>query len=65
MGKSVRLQTDYMRTSKTRIILHGAPVDIGEDRIEGRFIKYGQVDKVSAVIRKSGFTNKDMILHLT
>lgn len=33
-SKSVRLQTEYMGTQRTRVMVHGVPVDISDDRTE-------------------------------
>lgn len=37
MTKRVRLQTEYMVTQKTRVIVHGVPMDITKDRVGGLF----------------------------
>lgn len=53
--KAVRLQTVYMGTCKTRISLHGVPLDLTEDHLGTSFMKYGKVGKVSPVLSISGF----------
>lgn len=37
--KALRLQTEYMGTRRTKVTIHGVPVDICEDRIGGLFLK--------------------------
>lgn len=54
ISKSVRLQTEYMGTWKTRITVPDVPMDMNEDRMRPFFAQYGQVNKVSAVMSKSG-----------
>lgn len=58
--KSIRLQTEYMGTRKTRITLHGVPMYITEDHLGTYFSSYGLVDGVSAAKGKSGLTTSDI-----
>lgn len=62
---AVRLQTEYMGTWRTKITVHGVPVDICEDRLGDIFSKYGQVEEVSAITTKSGIATGDVMLHVT
>lgn len=65
MVKSVRLQTEYKGTRKTRITVHCVPVDISEDRMEAFFAKYRQVNEIIAVISKSGIATGDIVIQVT
>lgn len=40
-AKSVRLVTEYMGARKTRVTLHGVPLDISEDRLGDSFAQCG------------------------
>lgn len=57
MAKSVYLQTEYIDTRKTRIIIHGVSMDISEDRMGVFFVRYGQVEDVSAIINNRGIAS--------
>lgn len=52
--KSVRLQTEYLGTRKTRVTLHGVPLFIMEDHLGFSFLKFGQINDVSAVKKQCG-----------
>lgn len=58
---SIRLQTEYMGTRRTKIIVHGVPVDICEDRMEAFFAKFGQIEEVNTPTSKAGIATGDMI----
>lgn len=60
----VRLQAEYMGTQKTRIMVHGIPVDICVNRMATFFAKYGQVDEVGAVRSKTGIATGDVVLQV-
>lgn len=57
-AKSMRLQMEYMSTQRTRIIVHGVPIDICEECIGagGFFSSYGQVEEVTFITSKSEIT---------
>lgn len=44
----------FMGSRRTKITIHGVPVDIYEDRIGAFFSKFGEVEQVNAFIEKSG-----------
>lgn len=48
MSKLVRLQSEYMGTWRTRITLHGVPMDFTEEQLGVFFFRYGQVEDVLA-----------------
>lgn len=47
--KNLRLQTEYMGTCRTKVTIHGVPIDISDDRIEAFFVKFGEVNEVKAL----------------
>lgn len=61
----LRLQTEYMVTRRTNIIVHGVPMVISEDRVEAFFAKYDQVEEICAVTSKSGIATGDIALQVT
>lgn len=62
--KSVRLQTEYMGTRKTKVTLNGMPMDI--KRSDWRvFSKFGDVEDVSAAAGKMGIATGDYVLQIT
>lgn len=64
--KSIRLQTEYMDTRKTRIILHGLLTYITEDHMGVYFLLYGLVNEVSTVKKKkSGLATSLTLLVVT
>lgn len=50
-SKSVRLQTEYMGTRKTKMTLHGVAMDITDERLADFYSQFGDV---SAVDGKTG-----------
>lgn len=56
--KELRLITEYMGTWRTRVKIHGVPMDICNDRMGVFFSKYGQVE----VKIKTGIAPGDMEL---
>lgn len=64
MIKTVRLQTEYMGTCRTRVTVHGVPADISEDQMGAFFTKYREVNEVSVVMSKSGIGIEDIILQV-
>lgn len=63
--KSVRLQAKYLGTRRTKITIHGVPVDISGDRLGAFFVQYGGVEQVSASVSKVGLATGDIVLHVT
>lgn len=63
--KSIRLQTEYMGTCRTRVTIHGVPVDITTNRMGSFFTKYGEVNEVKALSSKSGIETGDMEVQIT
>lgn len=63
--KSIRLQTEYMGTCRTRVTIHGVPVDITTNRMGAFFTKYGEVNEVKALSSKSGIETGDMEVQIT
>lgn len=47
--KSLRMQTEYMGTRKTKITLHRMPMDITDDHLGAYFSQYEPVGNVSPV----------------
>lgn len=66
-AKSMRLQMEYMSTQRTRIIVHGVPIDICEECMGagGFFSSYGQVEEVTFITSKSGITTGNINITLT
>lgn len=62
--RSLRLQTEYLGTRKTKITVHGVPADISDDRMGSFFSKFGQVEEVSAIMGKTGIATGDMVLQV-
>lgn len=62
--RNPRLQKEYMGTRKTKITVHGVPVDISEDRMGTAFSKFGKVEEVKALLGKSGIAT-DVELQVT
>lgn len=62
-ARLVRLQVEYMGTRRTKITVHGVPVDISEDCVGSFFAKYGQVE-VCAINSKCGIVTGDIELHV-
>lgn len=63
--KNLRLQTEYMDTRRTRITVHGVPVDVSTDRMGAYFSKFGSVEEVKAITGKSGIATGDIELQVT
>ncbi|CAE1242006.1 unnamed protein product [Acanthosepion pharaonis] len=63
--KSVRLQTEYLGTRKTKVILHGGPLFISLDHLGFFFSKFGEVASVSAVKSKAGIATEDVEVIVT
>lgn len=63
--KSVRFQTEYIGTRRTKITIHGVPVDISEDKAGAFFSHYRQVEEVSAVVSKASIATGDFVLQVT
>lgn len=64
--KSVRTQTEYMGAERTKITLHGMPMDIEEEDLVGAFFtEYGQVEEITVVRSKTGIATGDIILQVT
>lgn len=53
--ESLRLQTEYMDTRRTKITVHGVSVDISTDRVRAFFSNYGPVEGVTSVKSKTSF----------
>lgn len=60
--RNLRLQTEYMGTRRTKITVHGMPVDISEDLMGVFFSKFGKVEEVKALLGKSGIPTVDVEL---
>lgn len=56
---------EYMGTQRTRIIVHGMPIDICEDHMGAFFSSYGQVEEVTFITSKSGITTGNIVLEVT
>lgn len=63
--KTMRLQTEYMDTQKTRITLHWVPMYITEDHLGAFFAEYAPVDEVSSIKSKSGIFTGDFEVLVT
>lgn len=63
-NKNQRLQTEYMGSHKTKITVHGVPVDISEDRMGAFFSKFGKVEEVKALLGKPGIATGDVELQV-
>lgn len=61
--KSVRLQTEYLVT-RTKITVHGIPINISGDRLGAFFAQYGDIE-VSTSVSKAGIATRDFIFHVT
>lgn len=53
MLKTVRFQTKYMGTQKTKVTVHRVPAHITKNRMGAFFAQYGQVEDTSAIISKA------------
>lgn len=60
--KHFRLQTEYMGSRRTKVTIHGVPVDIPEDRMGTFFAKYGEVN---ALISKAAIAKDDLEVQVT
>lgn len=49
---------DYMGTRRTKVTVHGFPVDITEDKMQAFFPQYGKVE-VAGVTSKAGFATSN------
>lgn len=54
-----------MGTRKTKVRVHGMPVDITEYRMGTFFAQYEQIEEVSAVISKASIASGDFVLQIT
>lgn len=50
-----------MGIQKTRVNIHGVPVDITDDRMESFFARYEQVEDVSVIIIKARIATRDLL----
>lgn len=57
--KTLRLQTEYMGTRRTRVTLHGVSMDIKEDHVGDFFALYGQVEEVARILSKTDVPTGD------
>lgn len=56
--KAVRLQTKFMGTRKTQVILHAMLMYISEDHLEAFMVKYGCVQEMSAIKSQANIAKK-------
>lgn len=61
---SVRMQTVYMGSRKTKITLHGMPIDITGDHFGDYFSQYESVGYVSSITDKAGIATGDFELQV-
>lgn len=54
-----------MDTRRTRITVHGVPVDISGDRLGAFFAQYGLVEEVIKTISKAGIATEDFVWQVT
>lgn len=54
-----------MATCRTRITVHGVPMDIFEDKMEAFFLKFSKVEEVKALLGKSSIETGDVDLQVT
>lgn len=54
-----------MGARRTKVTVHGVPVDITEDRMEAFFAQFGKAEEVSGVISKAGIAIGDIVLQIT
>lgn len=54
-----------MGTWRTRITLHGVPMDFTEEQLGVFFFRYGQGEDVLAASSKAGITTGDYVLQIT
>lgn len=64
-NKSVRMQTEYLGTRKTRFILHGVPFHIEEDYLGAFFARYRQVSEVERTRSRVGIVTVGVALLIT
>lgn len=59
----MRLQTEYMSITKTKVTFHGVPLYITENHLGFFFAKFGEVAGVSSVKSKAGIATGDFSGH--
>lgn len=64
-SKTPQFQTEYMGTRKTKVTVHGVPVDITVDRMGAFFAQYGKVKEVPGVISKVDIATGNIVLQVT
>lgn len=65
ISKSVRIQTEYMGTLRTRMTVYAVPVDITENRLGAYFSNFGLVEAVSPIMSKACITTGDFVPQVT
>ena len=63
--KTLRIQTEYMGTRKTKITLHGVPWLLEPKHMASYFACHGLVDKAYVIRRRSGLGSTDMEVLVT
>lgn len=63
--KLVNMETEYMRTKKTKVILYGVPLYISEDLLGHFFAKFGEFADVSSIRSKTGIATGDVEIMVT
>lgn len=63
--KSIRLQTEYIRTRRTQITVLGVSVDISVHRLPAYFEQYGEVETLLASVSKAEIATGEFVLYRT